>query len=113
MAELNGGLIHMTAHMVLTEGAGMLILAGILVAVLFGGAAIIGASSKGDKQKWRFVAVFAAIALAGVVMAVAGAKQPRRKVIYCCASGPINLETVATRYDIIEVDGAFIKIAER
>ena len=75
--------------------------------------ALCAAMSKKGEHKWRYVAAFLIIAAVGAVMTISGARQPMQKVIYCCASGPVNLETVAATYDIIEVDGAFIKIAER
>lgn len=113
MTEQASGLIHMTAHLFRTADAARLITAGIIIAAVCAVLTICAALSKKDAHKWRWVAAFAVIALVGVVMAVTGANQPMRKVIYCCASGPVSLEQVAAKYDIIEVDGAFIKIAER
>lgn len=113
MTEQASGLIHMTAHMIRTADAQRLITAGIIIAAACAFLALCAAISKKGEHKWRYVAVFAAIALTGVIMAINGANQPRQKVIYCCAQGPVNLQTVAATYDIIEVDGAFIKIAER
>lgn len=107
------GLIHMTAHMIRTADAARLITAGIIIASVCAFLALCAALSKKGEHKWRYVAAFAAIALTGAIMAASGARQPRQKVIYCCAQGPVNLQTVAAAYDIIEVDGAFIKIAER
>lgn len=113
MNATTGGLIHMTAHMIRTQDAASLITGGLIIAAVCAILALCAALSKKDAHKWRWVAVFAGIALVGAVMAVSGAKMPMRKVIYCCASGPVSLEQVATHYDIIEVDGAFLKIAEK
>lgn len=113
MTEQASGLIHMTAHMIRTADAQRLITAGIIIAAACAFLALCAAISKKGEHKWRYVAAFAAIAILGAVMTISGARQPMQKVIYCCAQGPVNLETVAATYDIIEVDGAFIKIAER
>lgn len=113
MTEQASGLIHMTAHMIRTADAARLMTAGLIIAAACAFLALCAMLSKKGGHKWRYVAAFAGIALAGVVMAVSGARQPMRKVIYCCASGPVSLEQVAAKYDIIEVDGAFLKIAER
>lgn len=113
MSDISGGLIQMTAHMVVRPEAHGWMVAGLIVAALFGFMAVCAALSKHSEHRRRYVAAFLAIALAGCVMTWAGAKQPRRKEIYCCASGPVSLEQVAARYEIIEVDGAFLKIAER
>ena len=112
MSTTASGLIHMTAHMIRTADAQRLITAGIIIAAC-AFLALCAAISKKSEHKWRYVAGFAAIAILGAIMTASGARQPMKKVIYCCAQGPVNLQTVATRYDIIEVDGAFIKIAER
>lgn len=113
MTEPTGGLIRMTAHLVRTDDALAMIRAGIIIACACAFLALCAALSPKSEHKWRYVAVFTAIALLGGAMAISGARKPMQKVIYCCASGPISLEQVAAKYDIIEVDGAFIKIAER
>ena len=113
MNELTGGLIHMTAHMVVTESARGQMIAGAVAAVVFGLLALIVGTGKNEGHKWRYFAAFLALALLGVTMIYSGNRAPRRKEIYCCASGPVSLEQVATRYDILEVDGSFIKLAER
>lgn len=107
------GLIHMTAHMIRTADAKRLIIAGIIIAAVCLFLALCAALSRLSEHRWRWVAAFVALALVGAGMTVSGARKPMQKQIYCCASGPISLEQVAARYDIIEVDGAFIIIAER
>lgn len=107
------GLIQMTVHTVTQPWARGLIVLGLIMAALCALLAICAGLSK-EKEQWtRAMVLFAAIALAGVVMAIVGAKQPRRRILYCCASGPVSLEAVAVKYDIIEVDGKLLKLAER
>lgn len=113
MNELTGGLIRMTAHMVVRPEAHGWMVAGVIVAALFGFLAVCAAMSRQSEHKRRYVAAFMAFAVAGCVMFWAGAKQPRRRVLYCCASGPVSLEQIAVKYDILEVDGAFLMLAER
>lgn len=113
MTELSGGLIQMTAHMEVTAGALRLMIAGAIVAVLFAFLAICAAMSRKKEHKRRYVLAFAAFALLGVGMVIAGANAPREKVLQCCVSGPISLESVATRYDIRKVDGKLLVLVER
>ena len=113
MNEPTGGLIHMTAHLVRTGDALAMIRAGVIIAAICLFLALCAALSKNSEHRWRWVAAFVALALLGVGLTASGARKPMQKQIYCCASGPISLEQVAARYDIIEVDGAFIIIAER
>ncbi len=112
-AEITGGLIQMTAHMVRTGAALALIRAGVAVAALFGFLAVCAAASRRTEHKRRYVLIFLAFAMAGAVMAAGGAKQPMRKVLYCCADGPVDLQMVATRYDIVDVDGKMLTLMER
>ncbi len=107
------GLIRMTTHDVVRGYAHALIVVGLIVAALCLLLALCAALSKEEAHKRRYVAVFVGIALAGTVMAIVGARQPRQRILYCCASGPVSLEAVATRYDIIQVDGKLLKLAER
>lgn len=113
MTETTAGLIQMTAHMVVRGSARSWMVLGAACAVLGLMLALGAALSRKKGRKARWVALFMGLALIGGGMLWAGAAQPRRKVIYCCASGPVSLEQVAARYDILEVDGAMIKIAER
>ena len=104
-----GGLIRMTVHDVVRGYAAAMIWAGAIVAALGILLALVAAS---DKKIGR-AACFAAVVAAAVLLMVAGTRQPRRREITCCASGPISLEAVAAVYDIIEVDGKLIRLAER
>lgn len=111
--EITGGLIQMTAHMVVTDGARGWMIAGAIVAALFGFLALCAAVSRRTEHKRRYVLIFLAFALAGAAMLTVGAKQPRRKVLYCCADGPVDLQMVAARYDIVDVDGKLLTLMER
>lgn len=105
------GLIQMNTHMVVTSGARVLIVAGIIVAALFIFLAVLSGTS--ERRSWRYVAAFMLIAVLGAGMAIVGANQPRQKVIMACASGPVSLDQVAAIYDIKEVDGKMLKLIER
>lgn len=112
-AEISGGLIQMTAHMVRRPDARAMMVFGLIIAAVCAVIALCTMLGRNRDHRWRYVMAFAALALAGVVMAVSGARQPMRKVIYCCASGPVSLEQVAAKYDIVEVDGKLLTLAER
>lgn len=113
MNELTGGLIQMTAHMERTAVASRLIAAGAIVAAVFGFLAVCAAMSRMKEHKRRYVLAFLAFALLGVALFIGGEKKPRVKVLYCCADGPVSLESIGTRYDIRTVDGKLLVLAER
>ena len=111
--EISGGLIQMTAHMEVTAEARALITSGVILAAVFAFLAICAAISRRREHRRRYVLAFAAFALLGVGLAAVGANAPREKVLQCCVSGPISLESVAARYDIRKVDGKLLVLVER
>ena len=113
MTELSGGLIQMTAHMEVTAGARGMMIAGAVVGVLFTWLTLAAAFSGKTEHKRRYVLAFAAFALLGFGLLIAGGNAPREKILQCCASGPISLEQVAVRYDIREIDGKLLVLVER
>lgn len=113
MNETMGGLIQMTAHTRVTARAQMMITSGCILAAVCVLLALCAALSKRQDHVQRYVALFLFFALAGAAMAVSGANLPRQKVLYCCASGPVSLEAIAAKYDIIEVDGKLLMLGER
>ena len=113
MTEAMSGLIQMTAHTRVTARAQMMITSGCILAAVCVLLALGAALSKRQDNKPRYVALFLFFALASAAMAVSGAQLPRQKVLYCCASGPVSLEAVATVYDIVGVDGKMLTLAER
>lgn len=109
MGELTGGLIQMNCHMRATGAAVGMITIGFAVAVLF---MLCGFTSWGQGKKIGAAVLFA-VALAGAAVAVAGVYMPREKIVRACACGPVSLEQVAVRYDIIEVDGKELTLRVR
>ena len=109
---MQSGLIQMTAHMIRRPEACRLIVAGISIAALslF---LMLCAMISSQEHKRRYVAVFLVAAVIGVTIALIGANQPRVKELMCCASGPVSLEEVATRYDIKDIDGKLLTLWER
>lgn len=106
------GLIQMTAHSLISSAAQGWIIAGALIAAL--GAFLVLCVATGRRERMvRYIIVFAMVAAAGILMLVHGARLPRVKEIKCCASGPVSLEEIAARYDIIEVDGKLLTLRER
>lgn len=106
------GLIQMTAHSLTSSAAQGWIIAGALIAAL--GAFLVLCVATGRRERRvRYIIVFTMVAVAGVILLVHGARLPRVKEIKACAYGPISLEEVAARYDIIEVDGKLLTLRER
>lgn len=100
MGELTGGMIQMNAKLVMSGCAKNMAVIG----ALFGTSMLIVAVVWWFEEKRRWWAwLMAALLLAG--LAYWGTRLPREKIIHACACGPVSLEQVAVRYDIIEVDG--------
>ena len=106
---VTGELIQMNSHMEFTATASVLMIMGAIVVLVFGVAAVAGYSDCG----WKFSAVMFAFAVAGIVMILVGTNKPKEQVINACANGPISLEQVAVKYDIISIDGREVKLRVR
>lgn len=107
--ELTGGLIQMNAHWIMSDGACRMILLGIIVVVTFAAVMIVCAK----EELWKVCAVMAVFLLAGAALIYAGTRQPKIQEIRACASGPVSLEQVGTRYDIVNVDGKELTLRVR
>ena len=57
------------------------------------------------------ISLVAALLFAGV--AYWGTRLPRQKVIHACVDGPVSLELIASRYDILKVDGKELTLRVR
>lgn len=106
---MTSGLIQMNVHLEVTPEATALICVGIAAAVV----GLLLAVSMILYRDRRWAAIFGALAVAGAVMVVLGARMPRDRIISACADGPVSIEQVATVYDIIEVDGKLMRLRER
>ena len=106
------GLIQMTAHMLTTPAASRWIIAGALIAALGAFLVLCVATGRQD-HRLRYLVIFALVAVAGIVMLVHGTQMPRVREIKACASGPVSLEEIAARYDIVDVDGKLLTLRER
>ena len=109
MSEITSGLIHMNAHMVRTSASsGMMIFEFFAALVLFFVAAL-----SYSECGWKFSGMLALLGIACVVLFIVGLNTPRVKEIRMCANGPISLEAIAARYEIVSVDGAEITVREK
>lgn len=114
MNEVQSGLIEMNAHMVMEDWAEAMTTIGF---VIFGITAIIllldllvEPRSLWIKKCWyRYVLVL----VLSFFFAMIGVKAPRVKVIKACASGPVSIEQIAIKYDVIKVDGKELTLKER
>ena len=105
----------MNAHMELTSSAEGTIVIGIFAALVFGMLAFMEFSTTTPRtiKAWRWFCVFLALALISVGVVVAGTRMPREKIIHACVTGPVSLEQISTRYDIIKVDGSELTLRVR
>lgn len=109
MGQLSGSLIEMNAHMVVSATASALIWIGFLAAVGFLLLGIIAAIG----GKGNLYVVFVIIAIAAAAVGIGGARMERVKEIRYCANGPVQIEQIAAKYDIVDIDGKMITVRER
>lgn len=110
MGELTGGLIEMNAKMVMTDGVHALLGIGVAIALIFLVFAVVSAIVTCEP---KVVLVAMPFIVAGIVMAVIAVRQPRVREIHACASGPVSIEQIAIKYEIVNVDGKELVLRER
>ena len=114
MGEVAGGLIQMNLHMVMKSYAELMIVTGVLIAIFSGLFMFIIFADCGKLSViLRRVWVFMVMMILGIGLVIAGLKVPRVKEIKACASGPVSLEQIATRYQIMKVDGSELTLRVR
>ena len=52
-------------------------------------------------------------AMVGIVIMIVGFSRPKEQIVHACANGPVSLEQIAVKYDIISVDGKELKLRVR
>ena len=113
MNEAVSGLIQMNAKMVMQDWArGLTVFSAIIFwcVCIF----LIGSWLCEDRKWWRKKWFIFLVVLAILVSLFAiGVNAPREKIIKACASGPISMEQIAIRYDILKVDGKELTLKER
>lgn len=108
MGTVAGGLIQMNSKMVMTSTALTMVIFGILGGGLLLAVAVIWWT--GSFKRW-WVWLIGAALLAG--LAFWGNNMPRVQEIHACVNGPVSLETVSARYDIIKIDGKELTLRVR
>ena len=107
--KVAGDLIQMNAHMEMSGAAVLLIVAGVIVVTVVAIAAMILAADIG----WKGMTVLGVIAAMAIAAMIIGVEMPREKTIHACANGPVSLEQIAVRYDIVKVDGKELTLRVR
>ena len=108
MGTVVGGLIQMNAKMTMSDTAEAIVVMGVLFGALLLIVAFVTLFD-GKKRWWAWL--MAALLLGG--LAYWGNRLPREKIVHACAVGPVSLETVAARYDILKVDGKELTLRVR
>lgn len=108
MFALNGGLIQMNAHMVMSDSATRIIALGLVVTIVFG---LLAAFISRNERKMALVGL--ALAFVGLVIVIIGARQPKVREIRACASGQVSIEQISSVYDIVSIDGKELVLRER
>lgn len=109
MGELTGGLIEMNAKMVITDGAAKLFSFGLIFVVAF---AILLIMFARDRNAGGAL-ISVVFVVAGIVLMIAAVRQPRVRELRVCANGPVSIEQIATKYDIVSVNGKELVLRER
>ena len=112
MDMISGNLIQMTTRMVTTEWAEYCMIFGaILLAIgLFCGISML---RENGRKNHKVVMSLITILVFGLAFILYGNSIPREQHILACANGPINLETLAGAYRIVDVDGSLITLMRR
>ena len=112
MGELTGTLIEMNAH---TKACEMeILLTGVGVSLILVALIHLVLNFVSDfNVKWKTSLIIGILAIAGLVMALYGHSLPGDKYIKYCANGPVSIEQIAMRYDIVNIDGKEITVKER
>lgn len=113
MTELTGTLIEMNAHMVVTADAMRATIFGAAVVVLFGVLLLVMLTDRKVANRTVRAGVCAFMMAIGIAILIAGNNIPRVKEIRYCANGPIQIEEVAAKFDIVRIDGKEITVRER
>lgn len=113
MTEMTGTLIEMNAHMVVTDDSMRAMIFGGAVAVLFGVLLLVMLTDRKADNKAVRAGVCAFMMTIGIAILIAGNNSPRVKEIRYCVNGPIQIEEVAARFDIVSIDGKMITVRER
>ena len=108
MGSVVGGLIQMNAKVVMSDTAQVMLMVGAVFGALLLFVAVWWAFD--EKRRW-WAWLVAALLFAGV--AYWGTRLPRQKVIHACVEGPVSLELIASRYDILQVDGKELTLRVR
>ena len=106
MAEL----IELNAHMEMTGWALSMVTLGTTIAAC---ACLVGVVWALIEKDWRIAAAFAFVGMLGAAMIVIGVRQPRDRIITACLSGPVSIEDLEAKYDVIEIDGKLLRLRER
>ena len=108
MGELTGTLIEMNAKLVMTDWALWMVWVGGFGMVLMV-LVTIGVMPSG----WKMVVGMGALAVGCAVLFIVGLNEPRVREIRYCANGPVSLEQISTRFDIVKVDGKELVLREK
>ena len=106
---VTGTLIEMNSHMIVADGAKRDMIIGLLGVIIFAGWMVYSIIKK--QKLWTII--FAILILFEGSLFVIGVTTPCVKEIRYCANGPIQIEEVAAKFDIVSIDGKEIIVRER
>ena len=113
MTDVAGALIEMNAHMVVTDGALRAMIFGGAVIVIFALLLLITVLDKDNADKAVRAGICAFFVALGIAVLITGNNMARVKEIRFCANGPIQIEQVAAKYEIVKIDGKMITVREK
>ena len=113
IGELPGALIEMNAHMVVTDYAMRRMVFGGAVAALFGVLLLVMLTDRKKGNKAVRAGICAVMMAIGIAILIGGNNSPWVKEIRYCANGPIQIEEVAAKFNIVSIDGKEITVRER
>ena len=112
--EVQGSLIEMNVHKVMSVSAQRLVFLGIIAIVIFAALGSINECEQPDRRR-RIIArwIFLFCITSGIGMTIIGCTMPEIREIAYCANGPVSIEHIASMYEIVDIDGKQITVRER
>lgn len=111
MNSLTGTMIEMNVHIQSRGYADVLVLLGGILALL--SFIFFMIDLKQSKRFKKQLIPYIITLLLGVATMVYGLEIPKDKIISYCANGPVSIEQISVKYDIVEIDGKLIRLKER
>lgn len=108
--EVQGALIEMNVAKVLSPDAQTLMSLSIVFFAMFVTAFVVNIAVNKNVRIAAALSILIALSVTGFCI---GINTPRVRQIEYCAVGPVSIEEISERFDIVEINGKKIVVRER